>query len=69
VVDASGELTGDGAQRMYAVAESDIGVVAAGTDVLAAGTDNSNRTAIGTRRSGRRSTARAGSVCPGTIHR
>ena len=39
VVDPSGAFSGDGAQRMYAVAASDVGLVAAGTDVLAEGVD------------------------------
>ena len=40
VFDPTEAFTGGGAQRMYAVAASDIGLVAAGTDVLEAGADD-----------------------------
>ena len=40
MVDPVGAFTGTGAQRMYAVAPSDVGLVAAGTDVLEEGADD-----------------------------
>ncbi len=57
---------GTGAQRMYAVAASDIGLVAAGTDVLEEGADEPDpERSLGRRRSGRRSTAKHWIRLPG----